>query len=100
MAPAQGTTLSRHGFHCQIWRPKTCFRPLRTDATFQSLCTQVLSCGTYFCVGRTSHGILLEETDDDSENLDDQATLENAFSEELKNIWALEIMALDDDDKN
>jgi hypothetical protein len=59
-----------------------------------------LSCGTYFHVGRTSHGILLEETDDDSENSDDQATLENAFSEELKNIWALEIMALHDDDKN
>ena len=34
--------------------------------------------------------------DVDSENSDDQTAEENAFSEEMKNIWAMEMVALQD----
>jgi hypothetical protein len=57
------------------------------------------SSGTHFRVRPTWNGILPDETDDLSENSDDQAAEETAFSEELKKLWAMEMEGLDDDEK-
>ena len=57
------------------------------------------SSSTHLHICCTRDGILPEETDEDSEHLDDQAAEENAFSEELKKIWALEMTALDHNEK-
>ena len=54
--------------------------------------------GTHFHVHCTRNGILPDDADEDSENSDEQTAEENAFSEELKKIWVMESMALDDDD--
>ena len=54
--------------------------------------------GTHFYVHCTRNGILPDDADEATENLEEQTAEENAFSEELKKIWAMESMALDDDD--
>ncbi len=56
------------------------------------------SSGTHLHRRSTRHGILPDETDDNSENSDDQAAEETAFSEELKKLWAMEMEGLDDDE--